>query len=685
MPKTPTINANAGKASSTDGDTNKKSSGTRRKKQANQEEPKSALATSFVGIMIVLLVAMLWQLVLSLTTQDTHYDSAATTIMNELVCRHKDGNCFHTKSLLKVDGRTHRATKSIAPNTVLFQIPRALQLWDLDALRFFKNHWKKGLRHKATGRPLDGGAYLAYYLWLRFEGSVFEKAGNGDTSNNIDDPLWPYYKALPRNVSYHPIAWSNDGDEIVKQRLYPHSHGYSVARAYRDMVQSEYQALAKRHDFQQEQEDAADPKRTAKKQLTLPDYQRFRILVLSRSFGTGPPDESETQPVIKVQADNSDESAPQSPQHANLTDELAYYNQTFGVDFTLGCRAMVPILDMYNHHATPNVEWRYESSKRSFIVTSSSSNTIDKAHELVDSYGTYADAHLMAKFGFQNGDGSGHTQASMAAMHRMMDAGLRQQFSYLPLDAQKRNTLVSANQKLQLARYLQFDDGHEECITAADSDEDTYKLKQLKLQHLMRLANDAKRWVVTFPPRNPNARPNTEQQQPLSFSKSSNIQFDGSHVLATCRLMVLTPSDFKGDAVAMLQDHLETHSSDAIFIEAARDASLEYRAHLCLARWTGINLHRFNLADAAAVAAYAAKIAAAPPTNSNDSERMTPEQWAAHHVVLGEVQTLEVLNQLAAAGAHQYAQQLRTELPTIRRLPCEWDYTKRLAESTEYI
>jgi hypothetical protein len=35
--------------------------------------------------------------------------------------------------------------------------------------------------------------------------------------------------------------------------------------------------------------------------------------------------------------------------------------QALGVDLNRGCRAMVPILDMYDHHGmAPNVEWRYD-------------------------------------------------------------------------------------------------------------------------------------------------------------------------------------------------------------------------------------------------------------------------------------------------------------------------------------
>eukprot|EP00957_Ditylum_brightwellii_P014274 1074971-Ditylum_brightwellii.AAC.1 len=75
---------------------------------------------------------------------------------------------------------------------------------------------------------------------------------------------------------------------------------------------------------------------------------------MSRSFGPGPPGLEEE---ISLAGDKK-----------SLNEELEHYITHAGVDLSKGCRAMSPILDMYDHHAKPNVEWRYRSDQRAFVV-----------------------------------------------------------------------------------------------------------------------------------------------------------------------------------------------------------------------------------------------------------------------------------------------------------------------------
>jgi hypothetical protein len=371
------------------------------------------------------------------------------------------------------------------------------------------------------------------------------------------------------------------------------------------------------------------------------DYLRFRILVLSRSFGTGPPTDDEKLP------------------NKTLQEELQHYRKEWGVDISPGCRAMVPLLDLYNHHPTPNVRWRYHD--RVFQVASA--HDILAGEEIYDSYGTYTEAHLLAKFGFLNGDGSAPTEGSMAAMHRVMDAGMRQQFSYLPSSSEKYRELME-DQKMLLMRYLQFDDGSEECITSLESPE--YELKQLKLQNLMRLANDYKRWVVTVPARRPNANPHDSPPRSTpSFDLQRLPEFDGGMVLSTCRLLVLSTTDYDGKAIEVLRKHLEKNDS-AIIVEKQSD-DLQHRALLCLRRWTSISLHHMSNQT----------------TNAN-ADRHSKE-WMAQQVILGELQTLEILNQVAASGAHGYAEKLSSSPSVVRYNPCDLAHTTELATRTRFV
>jgi SET domain len=541
-------------------------------------------------------------------------------IMKELrfVCHtnnNETGYCHHG---LQDYDRSHRAKLPISPKSVLLRIPRSVQLWDLDALRALAI--TKPIRNLRTDRPLDGGAYLALYLWKRF-------VKNYDQN----DPLRSYYYSFPTNLTYHPVFWS---EQKLQKHLNLRSHAYAVARAYRDMVHSEYQAV-----------------REIEPDLPMETYQGFRVIVLSRSFGTGPPGEDEGTSQIQLAA------------------ELEGYNQTLGVDLSLGCRAMVPILDMYNHHANPNLAWRYEN--REFVITAL--RRIEKHHVLYDSYGTYTDSHLFAKFGFQNGDGSAPTDASIAVLHRLMDVGLQQQFTYLPNEESAYHRILES-QKVIMARYLQFDDGYAKCI--GNSDSIPYKLKQVKLQHLLRIAHDPKRWIVHMPPRNPKASPHDDiPDRAPSFHRKFFPGFDASRVMSTCRLIVLTEHDFVGNALRRLEEHLLLET-DGIDVPYQTD-TLEYRALMCLARLAGIALQSLNLSSAEAVQTFADSITAEAGIHS--------PTWTTHQVLVGEIRSLEMLSHMAATGASPLASKIDGELPTIRRQPCEWNDTKRLAEKTRVV
>ena len=126
-----------------------------------------------------------------------------------------------------------------------------------------------------------------------------------------------------------------------------------------------------------------------------------------------------------------------------LDEELEQYKTMFGVDLTKGCHAMVPILDMYNHHPNPNVGWEYNSNEKAFVITSL--KPIPAGQEIIDSYGTYTDSHLFSKFGFVNGDGSGYTEATIAGFHKLLDVGMKEQFSYLPFSGERSRGTCQAS------------------------------------------------------------------------------------------------------------------------------------------------------------------------------------------------------------------------------------------------
>ena len=209
--------------------------------------------------------------------------------------------------------RNLQAARSIKQGETIYTIPRSMQFWDLDALRdsFVREHLLSA-RHEGTGNALSTGAFLAAWIALKLKSPL----------ESMDAAKKSYLKILPSSeqVKYHPLMWERQN---LKNALGFHSLNFATVEAYRDMAKSEYSAFVKASKGKY-----ADVVREL-------DYMVARINVLSRSFNPGPG----------------------APEEDMDEDEMEFYS-ALGFNFTSGCQALVPILDMLNHHPNPNVGYR---------------------------------------------------------------------------------------------------------------------------------------------------------------------------------------------------------------------------------------------------------------------------------------------------------------------------------------
>ena len=607
--------------------------------------------------------------------KDAKDDMAIKRFLEQVCNNEDDDEDVYCHPSLIPKRRTQMAIRDIGPGTRVLEIPRTLTIWDLDALRddWIRQHvW--GAKHGQTQNPLDSAAYLALYLALIVKGTVrptniYDKS-QGE-NNNVEDSttsqknssrLLQYLnECMPKQkdlAEFHPIFW--DEQELLSL-IRPHSATFAVVKAYRDMVRSEYQAFVQSYQS----------KTTEHLQdvVSEDEYRVFRVLVMSRSFGTGPlPIESSS---------SSDTSLSQ--------EEMELYQKEAGIDMSKGCYSMTPILDFYDHHATPNVQYAYNIDRDAFIIQASNMG-IAAGHEVVDTYGKFTDSHLFAKFGFTNGDGSAYSQANLATWHRVMDMDLKKQFSYLPM---KGNQPISPGlqkaldkQREDIQRYLRFDDGYAECIRKdSDHPEEAMELKKLKSLHLTHIANHARRWNIVMLPRAPDSSPARASNIPITTKapKVSTKTVQVFHkkeyhlVSATCRLISLTDQDYNGRAIDILKENLPNHSfllESPLREDSEHDsleAALEFRTHFCLARLASEALQRYDRTSADEEA-NVAKL-------SRDS--FQSKEWTAAHLRLSEMQTLEALRDASFAAARVYEDQRnRSPAFTIHDKPCPVDGDK---------
>jgi len=592
-----------------------------------------------------------------------------------------DGRVEPTRRTLQSSDKNRN---SIHRGDQLVEIPRSLQIWELDAIRsdiIQTEHLLKA-RHSLTENPLAGGSFLAIYLALERQRLIVhnidddadndnddEQDGKATTENSRDINnkegylRSSYLQSLPswKELSdRHPILMSRSN---LANMLGHHSWNFAVVVMYQDMIDSEYNALT-----------IASPKIIGQK-ISLKEYQAARIHVLSRSFNPGP--DACLAEVNKYLS---------QPELERLQSEWGIGESTAGGDeigvnnslFRKGCHAMVPILDMLNSHPYPNVVYKYQMEKQSFVINAKTD--IPPQWELMNSYGKYSDAHLYAKFGFVNGDGTGYTQASIALFHRPLDVQIGQEFTMVPNQITKIGESpklapmdkIPNFQKIDLKRYLQYDDGYQNCVQK-DLHPSAFRLKQLKWIHLANIANEPKAWIVSLQPRVPQSRPKKSSNMLISESPPKidprKLRMDLTHLVETCRLLALTIDDYDGNAIKVLEDNLGNNT----FVVTKGSDALEYRSLMFLARLAGTALLQYR-----------------PVTPEKEYQNVLQlnkeslfgnKEWIAAQLRLGEMQSLHAVS----GTAHTYAKKLGEKEEgsfsyEMREKSCPKEYTAVLDE-----
>ncbi len=364
------------------------------------------------------------------------------------VTKEKSGYC-HPALLPNVAERTHNVMNvtgvEIKSGEILMVLPRHLLITDFDAISdpyvhenllgayhdvtaenlFIEELWPGQITRAdyirdndyrtaiKTLNNLDAGAFLAAYLVRRYKLAIHGWKDtkndnilvyrNGDKYGNVMDPLLPFFKILPTYEELeknHPTLWP---DYFLKEQFGEMSNAMQQIYAFRDMIIGEYRGLCnKSFDF------CAN--------VSPREYKTFRINVMSRAFGMG------TAESGAVSDDEMNASLFTQSDIENLKDQ-------YDIDLNRGVRAMAPILDMWDHHPNAASSWQYKAHDKAFVISATKSG-FKAGDNIMVSYGRYTETHLFCKFGFNNGDGSGFNEASIAVHHRQMITGLEPQFSY---------------------------------------------------------------------------------------------------------------------------------------------------------------------------------------------------------------------------------------------------------------
>ena len=549
------------------------------------------------------------------------------------------GKAVVASSSVILQDRTHVTTRPIPEaRTPILRIPRKWLLWEVDAV--MDPFVQDVLFQTMNERPDDDSeeesfdsllgdsevllaVYLAKELKLLHNHTLATSTYN-ISSTIIDDPIMrKYLRALPSFRDYqqnHPLFWNHQQLAPLRRT----SAAHDLIQHYQERVQDSYHKLLQVSDAFLGQF------------ISLPDFLTARLHVWTRSFGTGPLDALTTRTGVPISFDNIHNTTPRHDYYDSLLHRMHQH----------GCHSMVPILDLYNHHARPNVGFGYDTDQHAFVVHSTRAIQ-HTGQELFDSYGKHSEAHLLAKYGFVNADGSDWTQASLAVYHAVYSHGLPAQ-----LVRTHEGRVRSAG---RLLRYLQLDDGYEECITSPSSSSDAaaaqkeaWSLKILKFQHLRQIAREPTRWNVFLHPRSTTARPPKSSSYGIRASTiptydPQTVQLDINPVLATCRLLVLTHHDYNGTATELLRDNLATAAS--FRLPVAHGDALHFRELMCLLRLADMALRSYERPFEEARARL--------QELWDHNETSSRIEWMSRYMIYSEMEALQVVKDLAAQLLHQ--------------------------------
>jgi len=602
------------------------------------------------------------------------------TFLSCYICNHTKGYC-HPSLVPVPERRTHtiatphggEATYSssssdsvISPNATLLIVPRDRLLLDIDAIRdpWIQKYLFLPAQRLQPQLHIDLGAYLAVYLVLRQRRQQQRLLLQDCQDCHHDhDPMEPYFAILPTYEQLqqrHPAMWSH---QLLLQLLNQTS-ALRIARAIRNMIETEYGIFQKLFSSTTTASttNATATATTDFAQHILPkqDYIAARINVMARSFGTGPITNVENEP------------------------KKEYYKRDFNEEWKqYCCRAMVPILDMWDHHPQAPTQWEYSKVHQAFTVTAKPIANLEWAgSDIWVTYGTYTDSHLFAKFGFINADGSGWTEASIAAFHNVAHVGLIGATTTFSTSQNHHEAIYNdVHLAQQMNQYLHYQyDVYPppsnyatstpldySSISTADlnnTSSSSRLFQKYKLQILTHIRDDYHRWNFQMQPRDPLAHPGKSSRLvqleaiPNFYSRSgNNVRFDGKHIIATCRLIALSEDDYEGKALETLEYYHNLIMASSIndpknsstlkgFVVHPQDEHLEYKALSCLHRLVTIRLSQY------------------PSTIMEDIIKLKStttlhvrEQWSIL-VNLGEKQSLEALQKIVLDGMKKKKQYL---------------------------
>lgn len=543
-------------------------------------------------------------------------------------------SCIYDNLLQVVEQTVFVGKRGIESNRKLLDIPRQDQIWTTDALRSFQGHdvFQNVLhaRHPKTGKTLAPQAHLALYLAILKKQRSGASMGSDDCNNNasisqkdgattiipnsedlvLDDHFLTskqkiYLDLLPNYSGFdgvHPVTYSLRTLNVL---FGSYTTFYFLVAGRKAEIESEYKALQKSIRDANNNNDNDDDDRVDDKKRRIPvsyhEYVAARLNVQTRSFQVGP--------------------LSYGSMSEELQQDLDLYRSTYEIPSTqeVFCSAMVPILDSLNHHhKNYNVQWKYAPGTHKFMVLSS--RQIEAGAALHATYGDRDD--LFATYGFINGDFSERT-SSLMSLHKIVDTRVVPESLYIN------------EQKSEILRYLQHDDGYLECVNE-DTNEAGMEMKRLKRQAVLLLANVHTPWLVSFPPRD------------LDPSSSSVPIDDGmNQIVNTARLFALTHRDYDGTAPTILKDLVaklkEARSPNEFRFTLDRgDDGLEYRTMVWLWRFAAFNLEKYN-----------------GVTSQDERETLAQleansEAWYASYVRYQELIPLETMKKYADQTMSQY-------------------------------